>query len=243
MTHKIGDDYQKLTKYHRDRMSGGPDWTSQAPPFKLYKSVPHVKLPPPEQDGGPPLWNVIRSRRSERDFDQERTISAGQVSTVLWAAQGITEHLGSFPLRSVPSAGALYPVETYIALGNVSSIDPGIYHLDLLGWRLERLSRGDPRPALARAALDQEMVLRAAATLVMSTIIDRSKWKYGERAYRYMYLDAGHIGQNVALAAKALGMGSCAVGAFFDDEVDAVFGLDGEQETAIYLTCFGPITP
>ena len=241
MTDRIGDDYQKRTKYHRSRMPGGTELTTPAPPFKTYKNVLRMELPEPQTEGGPGLWNIVAARRSERDFDVTRSIGMEKLSTLLWAVQGITARIGRFPLRACPSAGALYPVETYLAVGKIEGLKPGAYHLDILNWDLEQLHQGDIRPQLARAALGQAIVAEAAATAVFSSIVARSKWKYGERGYRYMYLDAGHIGQNLALAAKALDMGSCAIGAFFDDEVNAVFGLDGEHETAIYMTCFGPV--
>ncbi len=92
---------------------------------------------------------------------------------------------------------------------------------------------------MASAALGQEMVADAQVIFVWSAVLERGKWKYRERAYRYIYIDAGHIGQNLYLAAEALGLGACTIGAFFDDDVNRLIGLDGTEEPVIYVGCVG----
>jgi len=144
-----------------------------------------------------------------------------------------------YALRTAPSAGALYPVETYVIAHRVDSLEPGAYHYAVLERELERLRSGDLRLPVARAALDQGIAAEAAAVFVWSAIWRRSTWKYGQRAYRYAPLDAGHIAENVALAAVGLGLGTCQIAAFYDDEANALLDLDGDEESVIYMTVVG----
>jgi SagB-type dehydrogenase family enzyme len=144
-----------------------------------------------------------------------------------------------YALRSAPSAGALYPIETYLSIQMVEGVEPGIYHYDVRQHELDLLRPGDFRAAVAEAALDQDFLAEAAVVFAWTAVFARSKWKYKERAYRYVYLDAGHIAQNVALAAVALGLGSCQIAALYDDEVNAVLGVDGKEESIVYMTALG----
>jgi SagB-type dehydrogenase family enzyme len=118
-------------------------------------------------------------------------------------------------------------------------IGPGLYHYEVRSHSLELIREGDQRSRVARAALDQEMAHTANVVLVWTAVFARSKWKYDQRAYRYVYLDAGHIAQNVALAAQGMGLGSCQIAAFYDDEVNELLGVDGTAESAIYMTAVG----
>ena len=104
---------------------------------------------------------------------------------------------------------------------------------------MERLRTGDLRHAAAQAALDQQMVARADVVFVWTAVFERCRWKYGPRAYRYIWLDVGHIAQNVALAAVALGLGSCQIAAIYDDEADTLLSLDSEREGVLYMTTVG----
>jgi SagB-type dehydrogenase family enzyme len=130
-------------------------------------------------------------------------------------------------------------VETYLLVNNVETLEKGIYHFRPHYFDLEFLREGDISGDLARAALGQSMVVGSQVTFIWSAVIERSKWKYRERAYRYIYLDAGHIAQNLYLAGEALGLSVCAIAAFFDDEVNRLVGLDGVKETTIYLATVG----
>ena len=160
---------------------------------------------------------------------------------MLWAGQGVTSLRQGLALRTAPSAGALYPVETYLVVQLVRDIPPGLYHYGVLGHDLELITPGDLRADTAAAALDQGFIASAGAVFIWTAVFDRSKGKYGERAYRYVYLDAGHIAQNVALAAAALGLGSCPIAALYDDEINALVGVDGRAESAVYMTSVGRI--
>ena len=133
----------------------------------------------------------------------------------------------------------MYPIETYVAANNLESVEKGIYHYNVRNHVLEEIEIGNFGDALAHAALDQRMCASAPVVFVWTAVFRRSKWKYDQRAYRYVYLDAGHILQNLALASASVGLGSCQVGAFFDDEINSMVGVDGLEESAICLSVVG----
>jgi SagB-type dehydrogenase family enzyme len=239
MADGIGDRFQDETKYTRGKLPGGYlDWEKKPGTYKDYPGARRVELPPPVENGGMPVWEAIGRRRSVRDF-RRAPIGADELSQLLWASQGVTKVVGDYALRSSPSAGALYPVETYLSVQMVEGIEAGIYHYEVRGHRLELLKSGDHRNAVAEAALDQGFLAEAAVVFAWTAVFGRSKWKYKERAYRYVYLDAGHIAQNVAVAAVGLGLGSCQIAALYDDEVNAILGVDGNEESIVYMTAVG----
>jgi SagB-type dehydrogenase family enzyme len=234
-----GRRFQKETKYDRSSLAGRRlDWSARPGTYKAYPDAPRFELPKPEASGGPPLWEVIARRRSRRSFAR-RSLPVETLSQLLWAAQGVSARTQGLELRTTPSAGALYPVETYVLVQSVDGLEPGVYHYDVRGHTLEKLSAGDPSARASEAALSQGFTASANVVFVWTAVFGRSVWKYAERAYRYVYLDAGHIAQNVALAAVALGLGSCPIAALFDDEVNALLGVDGEAESALYMTAVG----
>jgi SagB-type dehydrogenase family enzyme len=238
----IGDLYHQETKYRRDAMSvGGLDWDRQPSPYKEFPdSLMHVPLRPPLQEGGKPLWETIRQRRSRREFSHE-PVTFSELSQLIWATQGITSREWGFDFRASPSAGALYPVETYIVANRVDEISAGVYHSSVKEKSLVLLKQGSFGRDLNRAALGQEMLEDAGCVFVWTALVGRSKWKYRERAYRYIYMDAGHLGQSLYLAATALNLGCCTVGAFFDEEMDRLMGIDGREEITVYLGAVGRI--
>ncbi len=235
----VGDTFQQETKYQRGHLSGGGlDWDSKPPTYKRYPSAPQVTLSPPKTEGGMPTWETLEQRRSVRRF-QDTALTEPELSQLLWAAQGITRVGRGMGFRTAPSAGALYPVETYLVVHSVKDIEPGVYHYAVEQHKLDQLKTGDFRMDVARSALDQDIAHRANVVFVWTGIFERAKWKYRQRAYRYVYLDAGHIAQNVALGAVALGLGSCQIAALYDNEVNALLGIDGIEESAIYMTVVG----
>jgi len=236
----IGALYHQETKYRREAMPrGGLNWSHQPSPYKEFpyalKQIP-IRLSDPK--GGKPLWEVIAQRRSIRDFSRQ-PISFSQLSQLIWATQGITSKARGFDFRATPSAGALYPIETYIVANRVEEISPGLYHYNVKESQIILLKEGHFGSDLQDAGLGQEMLAEAACVFIWTAIVERSKWKYRERAYRYIYMDAGHIGQTLYLAATALGLGCCTVGAFFDEEVDRLIGVDGNEEISVYLGAVG----
>jgi SagB-type dehydrogenase family enzyme len=143
-------------------------------------------------------------------------------------------------VRTVPSAGARHAFETLLLINNVSGLDPGLYRfLALEHALLEENLAPDCADRLVEACLGQEFIKSCAATFIWTAEVARMKYRYGERGYRYLHLDAGHVCQNLYLAAEAIGCGACAVAAFTDDEVNGVLGLDGVSRFAIYLGAVG----
>ena len=239
MKKSIGEIFQRETKYFRGKLAGGGlFWQAKPETYKIYAEAPKVKLSLPQTQGGMPLWETISLRRSARNF-KAKPIHKDSLSQLLWASQGITKEYRGYELRATPSAGALYPVETYLVIHNVEGIDPGVYHYGVQDHTLEQLREGDFRKSIARAALDQDMAYSANVVFIWTAIFERSGWKYGQRAYRYVYLDAGHIAHSLALAAVALGIGSCQIAALYDDEVNAILEVDGHEESALYMTVVG----
>ncbi len=235
----IGERFQEETKYVRGKLGSGYHLRRTRPePVKTYPEAPQVSLEPPALENGMPIWEAVSVRRSVRDFARE-PIDLAELSQLLWAAQGVTREAVSWGFRAAPSAGALYPVETYLSVQNVDGLESGIYHYSSRDHTVELLKEGAFGARLAEAALDQDFLASAGIVFCWTAVFARAAWKYAERAYRYVYLDAGHIAQNVALAAVALGLGSCQIAALYDDEVNSLLGVDGEEESALYLTAVG----
>jgi SagB-type dehydrogenase family enzyme len=241
-----GDSFQQETKYHAGKMGGHRlVWDTKPALYKEYPQANKIELPSPLGAGFEPsqamsLDAALKHRRSIRDFEP-KPISLGQLSYLLWASTGIQRIEGGYEFRTAPSAGALYPIETYVIANGVSKLERGVYHYCVRAHKLDELRRGDLRRQITQAALGQDMCATAAAVFVWSAVFERCKWKYGQRAYRYIYLDAGHIAENLALAAVSLNLGSCEIGALFDDEVNAILGIDGVEESTVCMAVIGPM--
>lgn len=208
-----GDQFQRETRYDRGRMQRTAlDWSSQPKLYKEYPNAQRIDLPPAEPLNSCPLHDALRNRRSVRDFTKVPA-SSESLSYLLWASTGVSRKEQGYEFRTAPSAGALYPIETYLCVNNVQAVPAGIYHYNVKGRYLELLKPGNGAVDVARAALDQQMCRAAAVVFIWTAIFQRSKWKYGQRAYRYVYLDAGHIAENLALAATSLDLGSCPIAA------------------------------
>ena len=187
-----------------------------------------LDLPEPRTDSEVALEETLARRRSVRQYtDQPLTME--EISQLLWAAQGVTRDWGA---RTAPSAGALYPLEVYVATPE------GLYHYLPDGHRAEVLSQQDLRRTLARAGLDQNAIHDAPAVFVIAAVYARTSGKYGKRAERYVKLEAGHVGQNILLQAVALDLGGVPIGAFHDDQVQRALGLPANYEP-LYLIPVG----
>jgi len=187
-----------------------------------------IELPAPRTDGEMPLERALALRRSVREFSPEE-LTLEEVSQLLWAAQGVTASWGG---RTAPSAGALYPLEVYAATPE------GLLHYLPEGHRARTVSTADLRPQLSQTALGQTAVADAPAVVVIAAVPARTEAKYGERAERYVQIEAGHVAQNVLLEAVALGLGGVPIGAFSDEEVARVLALE-PGETPLYLIPVG----
>ena len=192
-------------------------------------STPILQLPAPDRKGLMSLEEALAARRSVREFRRE-PLTDRELSQLLWAAQGITSPDG---LRTAPSAGALYPLEVWVATAS------GFYHYEPRQHRLTRRLERDLRPDIHRAALMQEAILQAPVVLVIAAVYERTAQKYGEqRTPRYVHMEAGHSAQNLLLEAVALGLGGVLIGAFNDKEVARVLSLPADQKP-LYLIPVG----
>ena len=245
-----------LTRMHRDflkdsiRSQFDFSTTGQSrglPPPPLQK--PHaadartVALPGSENFGrlgAATLLSVIAGRRSVRRF-ADAPLSLPELAFLLWATQGVVAHPGpAVTLRTVPSAGARHAFETYLYVRRVEGLEEGIWrYLPLEHRLLFEFAAPDLGPRVAEACLGQRFVAQGAAAFFWSVIPARMEWRYGPAAHRVLPLDAGHVCQNLYLAAEAIGCGACAVGAYDQGALDALLRLDGEEEFVLYLAPVG----
>ena len=240
MNQKVGDKFQQETKYSRDSLGNGFEWINQPELYKIYPYCKKIKLDKPNISTKKFLNEILMKRKSIRDFSG-KPINIQELSYLLWASTGIQRREFGYDFRTAPSAGALYPIETYLIINNVENIPQGVYHYLIKDHALEELKLGDLSIDIAKAALDQNMCATAGVVFIWTAIFNRSKCKYGQRAYRYIYLDAGHIAQNLVLASTSLNLGSCPIAAFYDSEVNNIVGVDGVEESVIYMSVVGNI--
>ena len=205
-------------------------------PAAAQDAVP-IPLPEPDRVGELSVEGALAGRRSVRAF-LPGPLPLGQAAQLLWAAQGVTEPMSEPDgwrwgrwgggLRTAPSAGALYPLELYLLAAEIDGLVPGVYRYRPTEHALERVSGADRR-ALASAALGQRAIVDAPATVVLAGVYRRTAVKYGDRAHRYVHMEAGAAAENVYLQAEALGLGTVFIGAFRDDAVRGALGLDPDH--------------
>ncbi|MCW3135832.1 MAG: SagB/ThcOx family dehydrogenase [Canidatus Methanoxibalbensis ujae] len=190
-----------------------------------------IQLPEPIYSGNVSVEAAIKSRRSVRSYTDE-PLNIHHISQLLWAAQGITDPFRKF--RSAPSAGATYPLEVYVAVGNRSVVlgerylKEGVYHYEPHTHRIERVVDGDVRANLCDAAVGQECVRNAPVDFVICAVYERTTRRYGDRGIRYVHMEAGHSAQNIYLECESLGLATVAIGAFFDDRVREILNTSAE---------------
>jgi len=185
-----------------------------------------IQLPQPRYHSSLSVESTLEKRRSVRRYLDE-PLTLGEISQLLWAAQGITHFRG---FRTAPSAGALYPLELYIAVGNVTDLGEGIYKYDPREHGLSKIVEGDQRAALSRAALNQGAVKNAPAVIVFCAVYRRVTVKYGQRGMRYVFMEVGHSAQNVCLQAVSLNLGTVTIGAFNDRQVKKITACRPDEE-------------
>ena len=204
-----------------------------------------IKLPSPRSKGKISLEETIQRRRAIRKYRID-PLDLLQLSQILWSAQGIT---GTRGLRAAPSAGATYPLEIFVVIGKQAvvateakqtpqELQAGIYHYEVDSHSLSLHKSADLRPDLARATLDQEFIIAAPVDIVICAVYHRTSYRYGRRGERYVHMEVGHAGENIHLQAVALGLSTVEVGAFRDEEVRTVLGLD-KQIRPLYIMPVG----
>lgn len=205
---------------------------------KRFPQAPSFALPPWEQAGWATtnLAHLIAQRRTFRNL-RAQALPHASLSALLHCANGLA--LGQPHRRAVPSAGALFPLEIYVAANACPPLPPGLYHYGPGDHALAQLDTRPPAPLLKQGCLDGGDLSAAPVVLLIAAVLGRTTAKYGDRGYRYILLEAGHMAQNIALAATALGLATFPVGGFLDDPINAWLGVDGVNEVACYLIGIG----
>ncbi len=212
------------------------------PPFEIeYDKSALISLPKPAEikPDGKNLRECIEKRRSFRDFTGKE-LSLEEFSYLLWCTQGVKVIKEKYILKTVPSAGARHPFETFILVKHISGLKPGLYRFigsehSLIPVNLEETISGKIKEACG----GQELLDNCSAVFIWAAISYRMTWRYWERGYRYIFIDAGHVCQNLYLAGESIDCGVCAVDSYDDDELNKLLGLDGENDFAVYMGVVG----
>jgi len=221
-----------------DALGSVANWGQFPELYKSYPGATRVSLPQPRLEGGAMAAKAIAGRRSTRDYSST-PMTKSELSRVLFLTTGISSDRWGNARRTAPSSGALYPIETYAVVHNVEGLETGVYHYALREHALELVRPGDFRAQVVEQGIGQEFLGECGAVLFLTQILQRMRPKYQDRSYRYGLLEAGHIGENGYLAATSMGLGACGIGAFMDDAINEVLGVDGVEEAAVYMLAVG----
>jgi len=184
----------------------------------------------------PTLHRLLKSRKSRRVFEVA-PLSLAELSYLLWSCEGVRENRGKFSFRTTPSGGARHPLDLYVSARSIDGLKPGLYRYLPLEHSLVLEREGDDSESLNEALMDQ--LRNSSCVILWAAVPYRSEWRYGKAADKLVALDAGHSCQNLYLACEALGLGTCAVGAYDQKKLDAYLGLDGEDMFAMYAAPVG----
>ena len=221
-----------------DALGSVANWGQPVEPYKSYPGVRVVALPEPRLEGGLPGAQAIATRRSTRSYSAQ-PLSLDELSRFLFLTSGISADRFGNARRTAPSSGALYPIEVYPIIHRVEGVEPGAYHYDYRRHALELVRGEDMRSRIVEHGLGQEFLGQCGAVLFVTMILQRMRPKYQDRSYRYGLLEAGHVGENAYLAATEMGLGACGVGAFMDDAMNEMLGVDGVEEAVVYMLAVG----
>ncbi|MBU1050505.1 SagB/ThcOx family dehydrogenase [Candidatus Bipolaricaulota bacterium] len=242
MSQPIADAFLEGTKYQNLGPSDQQRGVEQPPVHSVLRSGQRVALPRPNSFdlGDMTIRKAIEIRRSLRTF-ADTPLNLEELSYLLWCTQGVKpESTEKFTLRTVPSAGARHAFETVLLINRVDGLKPGLYQFDaavhgLIQWD----SPADVTQQVMAACLDQQTIVHSAVTFIWVAERERMAWRYGERGVRYLFLDAGHVCQNLHLAAESIAAGACAIGAYNDDVLNSLLALDGTDRWVVYLAGVG----
>ncbi len=242
---RICNDFIQATSYAIGDLEKGwasrYDFSKRPPTYLRYEEATvRIPLGKPKFPTSPDVWELLGNRRSKRNFT-EVPLTLNELNLLLWGTQGITADMGDYQIRTTPSAGALYPIETYLLVNNVIGLEPGLYHLDVENWELEGLKLEDVAEIAFQFTEEQEMTRRAAVNFVWTAVVERTKDKYKERAYRYIWWDVGHVAQNLHMAANGLGLGVCTIGHWFDKNMNEYLGIDGINHFSALMASVGKV--
>lgn len=244
MTLPIGPDFWEQTKHAYLPKSDQEKGNIPQPPLEipLEENSELLPLPTPHTLELPKadLWETINSRQSVRHYSID-SLSLNELSALLWFTQGI-KRITPRPvtMRTVPSGGARHPFETYLVVQRVEGLQPGLYRFAAGEHALVKLNvEKDIVPQILQTFSSQNMAANSAVTFIWAAVIYRTEWRYPQRGYRVMMIDAGHICQNLYLAGGGLGCGVCAMADFDDDLLNQALGLDGKKIFAVYAASLG----
>lgn len=229
--------WDELESFESDQDRGMPAPPAQPEPPE---GAEIVGLPPVDPDlAGPALGRILADRRSRRSYSAG-DLSPDELSFLLWAAQGLVKKLpNGASLRTSPSGGARHPLDTYVAVSRVSGMEPGLYVYLPNGHSLWRKAAHPGMDRLLEACNGQAFAASAPVLLIWAAVPSRSSWRYGPAAPKLVLLDAGHACENLCLACEHLGLGTCAIGAYSQEEADRILGLDGQREMTVYMAPVG----
>jgi len=241
-----GKTFMRNTYYDRVSQSAQEAGEPQPPlEIPIPDDAVQIPLPPIEEIDHPAMTLVdsILQRRSLRQYS-DQALTLDELSLLLFTSQGIQEvregRRNKATFRTVPSAGARHAFETYLLINRVEGIDPGLYRYSALHHSLVQVNvEANIAREVTAGNLGQKQVLNSTVTFVWAAVVERMTWRYVERGYRYLHLDAGHVCQNVSLVAEAIGCGVCAIAAYDDEKLNEVLGLDGEAQFVIYVAALG----
>jgi SagB-type dehydrogenase family enzyme len=207
-----------------------------------FKGYTEIKLPRSPTPLKSPLEKVISTRISSRDLIRT-SMTLQDVATILYYAYGVTRDNKNTsyprPFRIVPSGGALYPLELFFHSADISEQVPGIYHYNPITNSIRLLQEGDQSSRISESFVQKEIAYGASLIIFITAMFDRCIFKYQDRGYRFVLLEAGHVAQNINLVVNALGRGCVNLGGFFDRKVDSLLGLDGLTHSTIYIVAIG----
>lgn len=243
MDKTIGQHFMELTRYEYLEPTGQKQGLPQ-PSLQLKYDTSRSLIDLPEPETFPEvnlnLLEFIELRTSTRQYSN-RPITLHELSYLLWCTQGVKGTIpGKATFRTVPSAGACHAFETYLLINNVEELEPGLYRFLALEHKLIPVNLTKKiAEEVFFACLKQSSVKKSAVTFIWTAVAERMTWKYGDRGYRYLHLDAGHVCQNLYLTGESIGCGTCAIAAFDDAYFNQLLGIDGKNHFVIYCAAVG----
>jgi len=237
------DSWSELRYVVSDQRRGVP---APPPENRCPQGATLIDLPDPEAFtvGQMPVAEAMRRRKSERRYTDE-PLTLEELAFFVWAAQGVRESgqhgANRYVLRTVPSAGARHPFETYLVVNRVQELEPGLYHYQSLEHQLCFLGADDRLVERTHEGCYEQYVVNSAVTFLWTVVPYRTEWRYSIVSPKLIALDAGHMCQNLLLACVAAGVGACAIGAYDQELLDAVLDLDGDEEFVIYVATVGRV--
>ncbi len=237
-----GKTFMEMTKYQNMEPTEQQQGKAQ-PPIEVAFEGETIDLPEPlaANPKAISVTTAMDTRRSVRVYKQT-PITLEALAYTLWSMQGVKREVKGITLRTVPSAGARHAFELYVLVNNVTGLKNGLYRYLALSHKLGLISEKDSlKSDLTEACLNQKMVSDSAVTFFLAADVKRMTYRYGERGYRFLHLDAGHVVQNLYLSVQAIDCGTVAIAAYDDDKVNKALNLDGENHFVLYIAPVGKI--